>query len=493
MLAVIMPQPVIAADQDAMFEFHPHCIHRNEVDKDWMLGPIPSPGIVVETRKDEGVTCSRFAVHDPQTLKTSILSVGDILDIDVVIHNPSKQDIKRAKAWLSYDPEILEGEIIELNETFNQVTPGESDFSPSDGYIKLEASAESPPDDRNILFARIQFTVKQSTEYGSPISFYDPQPDGHSEILAADGSDEAYILEDDPGVLLVVFGEREDEEQDEEVDEVDEPFDDGSDINPFDSFPESDNSCIRDEDCNEGFCVAGQCTEAGTVPNGDSCSSDALCESGLCGSGVCIPSLTDTQQENEDAFNDQGNDNPNPFDTAPEASRTAFALLQIRNLRVTTDGSSAFLAWDRLRSSQLRAYNIYYGTTSGRYIQRKTIDKTENSVTIRSLSIGQTYYFAVRALSKDTHDSAFTREVSVTIGDPDSSTALLTPGSINDGLGKNPLLAQIGDGDKQTNTIVPGETGIPSILALFAVICAVIGTGFASRRQLAVSPENPYE
>jgi hypothetical protein len=54
-------------------------------------------------------------------------------------------------------------------------------------------------------------------------------------------------------------------------------------------------------------------------------------------------------------------------------------------------------------------------------------------------------------------------------------------------------LAQIGDGDKQTNTIVPGETGIPSILALFAVICAVIGTGFASRRQLAVSPENPYE
>jgi hypothetical protein len=36
----------------------------------------------------------------------------------------------------------------------------------------------------------------------------------------------------------------------------------------------------------------------------------------------------------------------------------------------------------------------------------------------------------------------------------------------------------------QDGGTVPGETGIPSTLALLALISSVIGTAFASRRQL---------
>ena len=117
-----VPTPAHALEVDATFELHPHCIEREDKDDDWIFGPIPSPGIVVETRKG-GVRCFPFAVHDPQTLKTAPLREGDILDIDLVIDNPSKQRIKRVRAWLSYDPNMLEGISVDINNAFSIVTP----------------------------------------------------------------------------------------------------------------------------------------------------------------------------------------------------------------------------------------------------------------------------------------------------------------------------------------------------------------------------------
>ena len=35
-----------------------------------------------------------------------------------------------------------------------------------------------------------------------------------------------------------------------------------------------------------------------------------------------------------------------------------------------------YLGWEGLNSSQLKAYNVYYGTTSGKYIQRRSIDNS---------------------------------------------------------------------------------------------------------------------
>ena len=123
-------------------------------------------------------------------------------------------------------------------------------------------------------------------------------------------------------------------------------------------------------------------------------------------------------------------------------------------------------------------------------MQRRRIDKSENSLTLRSLEIGKRYYFAVRALSRQDEESAFSQEVSIVIGDPDSSSAPLVPGSISAGPGKNPV-ANIVDGP--TSRPVPGETGLPSAIALFLVGSAIVGTSLASRRQFVVSNFNPHE
>jgi hypothetical protein len=484
-IAGILPVQAFAAIHDATFELHPHCIEREGKDDDWIFGPIPSPGTVLETRDIEGVRCSNFEIEDPQTLRTRPLRKGDILDIDVVIDNPGKRNVERVRIWLSYDPNILEGTSAEINEAFSVVTPDEKDFSPDEGYVKMEASTESGfKNGEKILFARIQFTIIETNAIGSPITFYDVQPGGHSIIEADNNGEKVNVVKEEPGVLLVKFAE--DTLSPTESVEAESSDEDGIG-NIFESVPEADvepepvadpNACVRNEDCHNGSCKAGQCVEeASLLANGASCSKDDECESILCGSGICIPNIGDAP------------DNANiAADTSDQ--RTAFSLLQIRNVRITTEGTSAFLAWDKLRSSQIKANTIYYSKTSGRYMQRRTIDKSENSLTFRSLEAGKRYYFAVRALSKQDEESAFSREVSIVIGDPESSSAPLVPGSITDGPGKNPV-ANIRNGDGLTP--VPGETGLPSAVVLFLIGSAIVGTSFASRRQFVVSDTNPHE
>lgn len=498
LFASAVPVTTYAAEQNASFGLHPHCRKTGSEEKDWVFGPIPSPGIVADTR-GEGLRCSQFEVRDPQTMQTDPLRVGDILDIDLVVKNPDELNIQRVRAWLIYDPNLLKGEMLEISTDFPEVTPDEKDFSEAEGYVKIEAAADNRgPNDDVIIFARLQFRVLKTNPIGTPITFHDVQPSGHSVIIADEGQDGAYVVGSEPGTLLVRFAEGEAENNDETEQEVPEPEQD--DIgNIFDSVeeeevapeptpdpepevepapepepePEDDGSCVRDADCKEGICIGGQCTEKPTQkPNGGRCSRDTECESGLCGSGICVPSLRDEPEPTRTTR------------TPTSTNRTAFSLLQIRNLRVTTDGSTVFLAWDPLKSSQLKAYNIYYGRTSGKYIQRRTIDKTENSITLRSLPLEKEYFFAVRGLSTADEESAFSQEVSIVVGDPDSSSAPLVPGSISDSPGINP----VGSISEQDEVIaVPGETGVPSMLMLFLVSAAVIGTYFAFRRQLSVT------
>lgn len=487
LLGSTLPAPAYAQNvtADAMFELHPHCIQREGEDDDWAFGPIPSPGMVVETR-EPSTRCTTFEVEDPQTLRTPALRKGDILDIDIVIDNPSEQDIGRARAWLSYDPNMLEGFSVEIHESFPVVTPDEESFSEDEGYVKMEATAENNvPNAEKILFARVQLRVKETNNIGTPITFYDPQPSGHSVIMAKEGEEEVYIQKEEPGTLLVTFVQDGTPPPTEntpgpENDDSDNIFDNTPtepeptpepDPQPAEEPPIDENACIRDSDCGDGICVAGQCQEmAEKKDNGEACSFDSECQSGICGSGTCVPALSDNTEDND------------------SQSRTAFSLLQIRNVRVTTDGSSVFLAWDHLQSSQLKAYNVYYGTTTGRYIQRRTIDKSENSITLRSLSIGEEYFLAVRGLSVQDEESAFSREVSIVVGDPDSSTAPLVQGSITRGPTQNPVGDLTNQGD---NTPVPGETGASSVALLFLLGSAIIGTTFASRRQLVVSATKP--
>lgn len=159
---------------------------------------------------------------------------------------------------------------------------------------------------------------------------------------------------------------------------------------------------------------------------------------------------------------------------APVSPSTVFTMLQVQGLRVTTEGSSVFLAWDALPSTELVGYNVYYGTTMGSYIQRRGVEKAATSLTIRALPVGSTYYFAVRGVNGRGQETEFSQEVGVSVGNPRTSTSPLSANSLP-------------TGTPDTNGTVAGETGVSSILLAFLTFSAVIGTVLAFRRQWAVS------
>ncbi|MDP6575138.1 MAG: fibronectin type III domain-containing protein [Candidatus Peribacteraceae bacterium] len=532
LLACFWAQTVHAASGDISLVIQPHCV-LEEHNTDWPLGNVPKIEGMINLGSGN---CYDYQVEDPQTLKTSVHRKGDTIDIDVVVKNPNGAKIKRVRAWLAYDPTVLRGEDLEVNDKdFPQAAPGEEDFDTKKGYVMIDMTAneKKQPNGKRVLVANVKFEVIDTPDAGTIISFYDIQTDGHTDVWTLDDGDTEgkSALKTDPGSLHVIFRVG------------------------------SAEACAKDEDCTTGTCVAGVCStpdgledgaacqinsqcasghcndglcgpeeeddtstglSTGTtdlLPNGSPCTNNNECESGKCENGMCVANQPPLQlangsrcAENSECQSNnceneicksksnlpEGSNCSNDFECASQKClggfcinqeeepkyiippTTAFALLQVQNLRVTTKDTSAFLGWDPLNSSQLKAYNIYYGTTPGQYIQRKTIDGNMQSLAIHNLPEGATYYFAIRAVSTTNEESAFSNEVSVTIGSPTSSTAPLVIGPAS------PVSASL-----QTSGTVQGDTGIPSPLVLLVFSSAIIGTVFASRRQLAASASKP--
>lgn len=159
---------------------------------------------------------------------------------------------------------------------------------------------------------------------------------------------------------------------------------------------------------------------------------------------------------------------------------SAFTLLQVQNVRVTSKDTNIFLGWQNLTSTDLAGYNVYYGTVSGRYIQRRSVPESSNSLVIRDLEPATQYYLAVRGYNSNNQETVFSHEVTVIVGKPETSSAPLN--AIDEGAlppTENPI--ETYNGKNVT------ETGVDSTLALLALASAGIGTFFAWRRQLLLS------
>jgi len=514
-------------------ELRPHCASQHLAD-DTLFGPVPSPEPMIELGEGR---CSSFAVEDPQTLRTAPLKLNDTLDIDLIVHNPPEYEISRVRAWISYDPEVLQGVDIQVHEDFPTVTPGEEDFDEEEGYVMIDASAEEgeEPDYTETVVVRIQFRVIADPSGGTVLSFYDVQPGGHTFVERLSDASGAAIsaLETDPSSLLVIVAQDEGGDCESDLDCaagrcIDNTCTTGASLLPdgascllssqcenascINGICASDgetmqklpagSACSSNDACASGQCTNGVCTveeRLPLLPNGSACTLGNECESGICTSGVCSADAasllapngalcTESSECRSGTCSSDGvcgepqEEEPTPPPTGGE--QTAFSLLQVRNLRVTTQGDAAYLAWDPLQSSQLKAYNVYYGTTTGQYIQRKTVDGAMQSLTIRPLTEGVTEYFAIRAVSQSDEESAFSQEVAVMIGNPaTSSSPLMLEGTSGlDASVSNPL---------EGGVSVPGETGPATILALLIVASAVIGTFFAARRQMLVTTQQP--
>jgi hypothetical protein len=502
---LLAPLPALAATPDTVIFFRPHCDAQSE-DGDTILGPIPD----VEELVSLGDTvCPSFEVEDPQTLKTQPLRAGDVLSFDVAIRNPSKQSINHVRSWVAYDPNVFEGIRIEISQNFPMVTPGESDFDHANGYAMIEASndAEGANQAGILAVARVQLRAKISPESGTFISFYDAQREGHTTVTTKENGTDEYIVGEEPGGLHVLFASV--------------PGQEGGNTN---TPPPSGGNEVPQNllEGGEGNANPEPTTPPQEEPNelswdGGSCTKDADCWTFNCVEEICVdPSTTGTQDpppQNETPNTPEGTGEGNPDNTGPPSEneevqegveensdvperplppqdRTPFSLLQVRNVRTTTEGSAILLAWDKLNSSSLKGYSIYYGTTTGRYIQRKTVDGELNSLILRALPLNTTYYLAVRAVNTEEEESAFSQEVSVKVGDPTSSTAPLVENQVVVAPGvPSELIPEVNG-----QPVVPGETGIPSTLALLFILCAGVGTLLASRRQIiALSHPSSHE
>jgi hypothetical protein len=374
--------------------------------------------------------CPEFAVENPLTLKTPVLSEGSLLDLDVVLKNPNGYALDAVRSWLSYDPQVLEGQSVQLGTVFPLPVPGESGFAPSQGYVQIgQAAAKGKePRDTLIVVARVTFKVKHVPEGGkSAISFYDltTATSGHTVVVRDVLGQKQNVLPEKLGSLLVLMK-------------------------------------------TGGVSSAAQSAQVSAAST--SASSAAPIVSSATSQTSSLATIASSSSSVAASVEASA--------SSSEPERTAFVLLQVQNVRVGTEGTSLFIAWDALQSSELQGYNIYYGTEAGRYIQRKSVAGTVTSLTIRALPLDTTYYVGIRAVNRANEESAFSQEVSVKIGNAKTSTAPLTVGSSGPE-GKNPL-----EGGTTGTNEVPGASGPSSIFFLFILGSAAIGTACALRRQL---------
>ncbi|MEK7563787.1 MAG: cohesin domain-containing protein, partial [Patescibacteria group bacterium] len=282
---------VHAIGTESTITLRPHCL----------LGYEDDNTVLKDGGDPEQIRCPSFSVEDPQTLKTPDLQVGDILDLDIVVENPEKKDIARVRAWLAYDPNILQGDLIEIAEEYAVVTPGESDFDTTEGYAKIEASSEgSGADDLQIFIARVQFTVLKTTPGGTVVNFFDVQTGGHTSVVTGKDEEEEHLINHEPGALHVLFAEG-------DITTPLPPMESSSSVAstaPVSSSPAEISSasaasmstelltdgeaCITNEQCRSSRCLSGICQGATPLAAGAACGSNEQCLSGSCVNNACV-------------------------------------------------------------------------------------------------------------------------------------------------------------------------------------------------------------
>lgn len=381
---MLAPHTAMSADPNVEIKLRPHC---------------------------ESMNCPDFLQYDTEAFTTYGLNVGDTVDIDVVLENPSKQPLQSVQSWLEYDPKILKGLDVRISDSFPLVAPGENAFSEDLSVVKLGASNISGGmQETEIPFARVTFEVIKESTSVSQITFHEFSllgQEGKTKALVIEEGRTVNVLKIRPHSLRLYFG--------------DNPPPTITPAPPISTLPPT------------------------TVPP------------------TTVPPTTVPPTGTQPP--------PPPIGTTlPDAT---FASLQPQGLRVMTMDEEVYLIWSPLADPRIVGYNIYYGTVSGKYIQRRTVSTATTGVTIRNLPKNSRYFFAVTAFNAMGQDSEFSYEVAVTVGDPASSTAPFT-------LSQNPS-----DGSSLDGSIIgtgghaPAGTGLP-LTALITVFIVALGASAGS-------------
>lgn len=371
--------------------------------------------------------CPSFETADAATVKTGRLAVGDLLDLDVVVTGSDFANVRTVRAWLAYDPTLLEARSVELTSELTAPTPGEQMIDAPMKLVKIGGGNNKGLSGNNVAIARVTFRVIAATD-DAVIRFHNYQSSGLGNT-AVNGS------ELPPG-----------QEQ-------------GGSLPP----PPCMDAIIGCETVAQPLLMTEPASLAVSLKDPNAASSASSSSASSLSSSVSSAPASGTTSSSG---------------TAGGAS--TFTILQVQGVQVTTRDKELFIGWRALKSAELAGYNVYYGTVSGRYMQRRSVPSTATSLIVRDLEQGTTYYVAIRAVNGQNQESVFSQEVSVTVGKPETATAPLNGSLVGlNGTGS--------DGKNFTGNRIGGDTGINDSIAILLLLSAAIGTFFAFRRQMTLS------
>lgn len=473
------------ADGRAVLEFRQTC--NEQTGGSGFAGTIPGSN-----------TCSPYPAKDPLTQQTPILRPGDTLDLQIVLRNPDAEGIARMQQWIAYDPTVLEGLAIEVNPQFPTVAANANTFVAGEGYIKLAASAlpSALPKETSIVIARITMRVLPTENSSTALTFYDASDSvsAHTAVIAGEGTNAKTILSRPLGSLLIRFKEVADPPPAPALSSS------SSSIAPAPQAASSSVSSIS----------SISSTPVSTLAPSSSASSSTVSSffGGSAASALSSSSLESLEPQSSASSIPLSFDGTNNASYHLASNSTPFSSLQVSDLSITTEGTSVFLAWDELHSSELVGYNLYYGTVSGQYIQRRSIDLANTtSAIVRDLPRDSTYYFAIRGVSRTGKETDYSGEVAVTVGNPATSTrpiiastksssssrqSVSTAPSVRPVIEPSIVYVEAPIVRQQILASSVGKkldsSGLPSSLLLFALLSTLIGMAIALRRQfIAVS------
>jgi hypothetical protein len=455
--------------------------------------------------------CASFTAINPTTLQSDPLAIGEVLHLDLVVQNPNHLSIKHVKTWLQFEPATLEGLSVLPSEKFPTMAPQSLSFDTEKGVAMLdvETAGLNGSTDAVQPAAEIQFIIKDLPVGGkTAIAFYGTNGADPQTAVYTSDTPPRNVLSGNLGILSVVTQEGTPEDIPPAAGQLGGSGSSVSSVSSAQTVADTSSSTgVLNPPVNPLFDIPpfGETSSAASVPA--SASSAASSETAM-SSAASLPEPVSSASSVSSALPPPpaSSSAPAVVSSSSQASvsssssalhaaagtgttqngRSTFVLLQVQNVRVTTEGSTLYIAWDALPSTGLLGYNIYYGTETGRYIQRRTVRSTETALAVHSLPEGSTYYTAIRGFNDRGEETAFSQEAAVTIGDPATSTAPLSASRIPTGpQGKNPLTAAATKGGE-----VPAS-GLPSDMVLLLVASAVIGMFFAFRRQFVAHASHP--
>lgn len=135
--------------------------------------------------------------------------MGDEFDVDVMLKNPGQQNVISVRAWLEYNPDVLEGVSIDTADSpFSLSAPGETEFSAQQGLAKIGRSNISGGfSGAEVKVATVRFRVKTPFYLVALIEPYDYQVSelGHTSVNIVDQGFPINILSEEPDPASVIL------------------------------------------------------------------------------------------------------------------------------------------------------------------------------------------------------------------------------------------------------------------------------------------------